>query len=234
MGQKKAIFYKYWILTKKQKCSFCCQVVTPLLCLGLIKLIMVLVNNVTISKGGLLGSSVVPSNIYPCNLLTPKWIDYFNGLFRIEYPVRINRWAVKDPELKESFSYWLKHQPNIFTFEVEHQLLGTQKFPRWDYEEDASNEGLNQHLIRDIKFLNSIEASDLSYEDILPDSVNYIRRLDLDKGVDVGLQINNILFWKYHRYNGDQLYDIFVQNGQYSVKFGNKTLATNGNKPAGD
>ena len=143
MGQKTAIFYKYWILTKKQKCSFCCQIITPLLCLGLIKLIMTIVSNVTISKGGILGSSVVPSSIYPCNLLTPKWIGSFGGLFGLEYAPRINRWAASDAKLKETFSYWLKHQPDIFTFELEHPLLGTEKFPRWDLEESSSNEELN-------------------------------------------------------------------------------------------
>lgn len=48
MTQTKALFYKYWILTKRTKLGFACQVITPLLCLALVKLILYLVSSIQI------------------------------------------------------------------------------------------------------------------------------------------------------------------------------------------
>jgi hypothetical protein len=109
MGQRLAIFYKYWLLTKKQKIGFCCQVISPLFCLMLIKLIIFIVSNVKIEIGGFNGSSVIPVGLYPCNLITPKWRSLYGEFFDIESVARINRWTSGTPEVEAAFSYWLKH-----------------------------------------------------------------------------------------------------------------------------
>ena len=48
MGQTKALTYKYWILTKRSKMGFACQIITPLLCLFLIRLVIYITSKIKI------------------------------------------------------------------------------------------------------------------------------------------------------------------------------------------
>lgn len=230
MGQKKALFYKYWILTKKQKMAFFCQIITPLVCLGLVKIIIFIMEGVHLKVEGFNGSSVFPSNFYPANLLTPKWEPFFNSFFEISNPIRLNRWTTEDPAIKEAFSFWIKHQPSLFSYEVSKNLIGNLKYPRWVFDEHSSNKGMNKELIQDLKYLNSLEKSELQHQERLPDSVSKIKALSQDRGVDVHLQINNLLYWRYHRKNGDQIQRVYVEQGSKSLQFGKKKISLNGKK----
>jgi hypothetical protein len=186
----------------------------------LIKLIMYIVNNINVKLGGFNGSSVIPSNLYPCNLLTPKWEPYYKNFFEIENPLRINRWTTNQPQIREAFSFWIKHAPSLFTFEYQKDLVGTLNYPRWVFDDHSTNQGINEQLIEDIKYLNGLSKEDLEREERLPDSVAKINVLSQDRGVDVNLQINNIMYWKYHRYNGDQLFQMYMKKGSKSMELG--------------
>jgi hypothetical protein len=72
MGQVRALFYKYWILTKRQKMGFVCQAITPLMCLALIRLCLYLANTIPM-KMNIDNFGVAPRLIYPANVMTPKW-----------------------------------------------------------------------------------------------------------------------------------------------------------------
>ena len=92
---------------------------------------------------GFNGSTVVPSSLYPCNLLTPKWEKLYSHFFSLYNPLRINRWTAKYPEIKEAFSYWIKHQPSMFSYEHQVEMLGSTTYPRWEFDDDHSNIGSN-------------------------------------------------------------------------------------------
>jgi hypothetical protein len=117
MGQKKALFYKYWILTKRSKLAFICQVVTPLMCLAIIRLTLYLAATIP-AQINLNKYGVVPRLIYPANLLTPKWQDKYSSVFQIEANERVNRWGAHSEELKSTFEKWIRKIPNAFSYEI--------------------------------------------------------------------------------------------------------------------
>lgn len=209
MGQKKALFYKYWILTKRQKGATFCQLVTPLMCLGLIKLVLHLVNTADLPTEATDG--VIPALVYPANLITPKWNSLLSNLFKIENPIRINRWTAEDDQTKKKFENWIQKMPNLMTFKHLNDLNEYEKYPRWDFfDKDTSITGLNNQLISDIKVLNGLNTFELPYNTQLPDSSYRINKTDDDFGISAHVQINNILYFRYHRKNGDSLFDMTV------------------------
>ena len=80
MGQVKALFYKYWILTKRAKAAFVCQALTPLMCLAIIQLVLHLVDTIPF-KQQLEKNSVIPTWIYPSNLIISKWQQEYSYAF---------------------------------------------------------------------------------------------------------------------------------------------------------
>ena len=113
MGQVKALFYKYWILTKRSKASLTCQIITPLLSLALISLVLHLAENLSI-KDTLDSKGLIPTQIYPSNIITQKWESELGNFLTFDMPDRINRWSVPTNELKLTFESWIKKIPNIF------------------------------------------------------------------------------------------------------------------------
>lgn len=207
MGQKAALLYKYWILTKRQKLGFACQILTPLICLGLIKLILHFVGGANVPDQ--ISNGVIPALIYPANLIIPKWSPILGRIFDIPYPVRINRYSAANDTIKKKFDNWIMKMPNTMTFKYTNELNEPEKYPKWDfYEKGNSIKEMNERLIDDIKYLNSLNTYELAYNTRLPDSSYWIKDIDPDKGIDSHIQVNNILYYRYHRKNGDSLFDM--------------------------
>ena len=203
MGQKKALFYKYFILTKRQWAACGCQVVTPLLCLALIKAVIFIINDVQSDQA----DTTVPSLIYPANLLTPKWQAQYSSNFQIQNPVRINRWSAPTEELKVKFEDYILKVPDLMNFKMKNSIDEEITYPQWKYYHNATIKGLNQRLIDDLKEMNVLNTFELKFSEILPDCSYLISRLDQDTGITANIQINNVLFERYHRRNGDQTYN---------------------------
>ena len=51
MGQIKALLYKNWKLTIRQKGSLCCQIMTPVICLVIIIAIKILTDSLIDDQG---------------------------------------------------------------------------------------------------------------------------------------------------------------------------------------
>lgn len=209
MGQKTALFYKNWQLTKKQKAGFICQVLSPLICLGLIKLLLHFITSANISPNAMTGTDIIPSTIYPCNLLTPKWAPFYEDLYLVNNPTRINRWAALNEKLKLKFEDWLSRQPGLFKYYAFNDVGENELNPKWEYTEKNTNEELNRELIKNVKTLNTYDRFRLSVSTDLPDSSCLIKRISEKYGVDVDIQVNNIIYNRYHRKNGDSMYDEF-------------------------
>ena len=226
MGQKKALFYKHLLLTKRQKMAFGCQAVTPLLSLALIRLLIYLINKAVQqatsqqSGGPVSNSTVIPLLIYPSNLLNPNWEELYKSMFYIENPVRINRWSAIDEETREKFARWITKTPNAFAYKLKNEKNEYENYPKWEYfnltdpkpDYLDKNKELNDRLIEDLKTINDLNSFELKFNKILPDSSHKLVKVDQDTGVTADVQVNNILFSRYHRKNGDGLFDQ-VSNG---------------------
>ena len=132
MGQVKALFYKYWILTKRSKLGFFCQVLTPLLCLGIIKLTLYLSSNFDL-PANTDANQTLPVWIYPSNLLTTKWQADYKNFYSISIPERINRWAAPTEDLKTTFESWLEKMPNSFKFETTNYRNQIDQYPQFNF-----------------------------------------------------------------------------------------------------
>lgn len=227
MGQQAALFFKYWILTKRQKSAFLCQVVTPLICLGLIKLITHALRNMNPNQS--VDTGVIPSGIYWTNIMTPEWEN--KGLkFELLNHAKINRWTAKTKEVKEMFEDLIVKTPSLMTYRSKNILNEEVLYPRWDFfdGEERSITALNNQLIKDIKFLNGLANFDLQNSEDLPDSSYLVHSVDKDTGVKAHFQINNIFYFRYHRKNGDSLYnnlDYIPDPGYGSPKIHNNMIA---------
>lgn len=208
MGQIKALFYKNWQLTKKQKGSFCCQVISPLICLGLIKLLLYLVSKAKINVNAMTEDGVIPETIYPCNLLTPRWETFFEDLYGLMYPKRIYRWSAENDQVKEAFEFWISRQPGMFGFYMFNDVGQTQLNPIWNYFPEGNTLALNNQLIRDIKELNKLDKYELEQSSVLPDSSLLVKSISPEYGVSADIQVNNIIYNRYHRKNGDSMYNV--------------------------
>lgn len=203
MGQKSALFYKYWILTKRQKAGFCCQIFSPLFGIALISLI--LSNMEGISGGNLPGmfdSEVLPSSIYFSNLITPKWNEVWQEFFDIGNNIRINRFAFQKPGMEEEFQAWIDSQSSVHQYDGEEENGNYTVYPKWLKSDSDSIQKINDQLIKEVKILNELDKNELQSSLDLPDSATFIRGIDDEKGIDAHFMTNNIAFVRYHRMNG--------------------------------
>lgn len=76
-------------------------------------------------------------------------------------------------------------------------------YPKWENFEADTIQELNEQLIQDIRFLNTLDMSELSNDNTLPDSCIRFDEINMENGVSAHVQVNNIAFYKYHRMNGD-------------------------------
>lgn len=202
MGQKRALIYKFTILTKRQKAGFCCQVVSPLFGIALIALILSNKDSFTPDLPGLFGSKVLPGSLYFSNLITPKWTIVWENLFEIENPIRINRYAAADDSIAEKFENWVDAQTSTLTFDGEDDDGNLVTYPQWIRSEKSTIEDLNEQLIKEVKILNSLDKNELKTSEDLPDSSMLIKSIEDEKGIDAHFQTNNIAYDQYHRMNG--------------------------------
>ena len=206
MGQIKALLYKNLQITKRLKAAWLCQILTPLICITLIKLMLLTNGNFKLSKVGLHTSSIFPTKFYPCNLITPKWTSMLKNMYHIHNKKRINLWTAQDNQTLAKFEYWIKHQPRLFTYSTTTPTGEELLNPQWKFIQNSSVQHLNEVLIQEIKQMNDLQIGVGPKTDILPDSASHINRLSLRYGIDVNIQINNLLFPEFHRRNGDSMY----------------------------
>ena len=90
------------------------------------------------------GSGVIPSSIYPANMLTPRWEMLYNRVYAIKNYKRINRYAAATPEVKEEFSKWISNFSNLMTYKLPPEYVDQAVYPKWEFSEMNSVNGLNE------------------------------------------------------------------------------------------
>ena len=132
MGQTRALLYKYWLLTKRTKMAFCCQIFSPVMGLLLIVLVLSQKSEFVASQKGLFGSDVLPSSLYISNMITPRWADIWEGLFSIENPVRIKRYAPLTEDINTLFQSWIRTQSNTMSYDNMEDDGTSMTYPVWE------------------------------------------------------------------------------------------------------
>ncbi len=132
MGQVKALFYKYWILTKRTKGAFFCQAITPIMALAIIQLVLYLVNTIP-AKQQMGNNSVIPGWVYPSNLIINKWQEEYSNAFSIDIPERVNRWGANSDEVKSTFMSWIHTMPNIYKYEFLNYRNQIDTYPLFNF-----------------------------------------------------------------------------------------------------
>lgn len=69
----------------------------------------------------------------------------------------------------------------------------------------STNKEANKYLVKQIKKLNDVSKEKLNMNTDLPDVVNLINDVDVERGISMNTQINNILLSIYHRNSGYSL-----------------------------
>lgn len=111
---------------------------------------------------GLFGSDVVPSSLYFSNMITPRWSDLWGDLFSIENPVRIKRYATNSQAVDTLFQSWIQTQSNTLSFPGTADDGSAILYPKWEKFEALTINDLNLQLIKDVRYLNSLDKSELS------------------------------------------------------------------------
>lgn len=95
------------------------------------------------SQTGLFGSDVLPSSLYISNMITPRWQDVWEGLFTIENPVRIKRYAPLNEEINTLFLSWVKTQSNTMSYVNMEDDGSSLTYPIWERFEGKSIDEMN-------------------------------------------------------------------------------------------
>jgi len=76
-------------------------------------------------------------------------------------------------------------------------------YPIWERFEGKNIDDMNDQLVRDIRYLNDLELSELTNDRVMPDTSLLITDLNMEHGLKGHLQVNNVRYKNYHRDNGD-------------------------------
>ena len=151
------------------------------------------------------GATIMPSSVYPANMLTPRWEMLYGRMFALKNYKRINRYAAATPEIKDEFEKWISNFTNLMSYKLPPEYVDPAVYPKWEYSEMNTFNGANAQLVSDIKELNNMSAKEVDASTVLPDASLIINSISMEKGISAHFQTNNILFNKYHRANGDSL-----------------------------
>ena len=208
MGQIGALFYKYLMLSKRQKAGLACQIISPLLGVILIKIILW---RIEVAKekaereappGAFGADGVIPSAFYISNMITPKWEPLWGSLFSIRTPARINNVAFASQDLKPKFESWTNLRSGLTYYEAMDNTNTPQSYPLWRFTNSTNSDEVNNELIVLLKKYNEYSRAQLRYSEDLPDSFLLVKNIDQKTGIDASIQVNNVAFPEFHRLNG--------------------------------
>jgi ABC-type multidrug transport system ATPase subunit len=161
----------------------------------LLALILSNKDNFASSTVGIFDSDVVPSSLYFSNMITPRWEDLYGDLISIENPIRIKRFAPANQAIETLFRSWIRTQSNTLSFTGTADDGSTVIYPKWEKFEALTIDEMNLQLIKDIKYLNTLDKTELSSDEVLPDTSLLIQELSMENGIKAHLQINNIAYF---------------------------------------
>ena len=92
-------------------------------------------------------------------------------------------------------------------------------YPIWERFEGKNIDDMNDQLIRDIRYLNDLDISELTNDRVMPDTSLLISKLSMEKGLSGHLQVNNVRYENYHRDNGDTFAHTTIGDKSTAVVF---------------
>ena len=202
MGQFDALLFKQWILTKRQRVSFCCQIFTPMFSLGLIFAIQYIVQNTDIAP-----PDAAPFPGADPNGLIPAYVHLgyranSNGLFEFAYK-NDNRYRILVysglEKLNQSVEAVLSENvPVTQDIDPDTGVL----YPKFNRSSYSDTQQCNEVLISHLRSARSIPNSDLQNYQGIPDGMLMFNDSDFTKGMNIHLQTNNVVGHQLHRRNG--------------------------------
>jgi ABC-type multidrug transport system ATPase subunit len=215
--------YKQWLLTKRQKVGFCCQIFTPLFSLLLIWSIIYIVRNTDLSPVRE-ASPVDPDGVLPLYIHFGMSVNYNTSatlynlnnkstIFNVSNTNRIIRLGSEEESLSSRLSEEIK------SFDVERQApdLYPLDFDFWDKSKKervpsprldwvkSPGFDVNQNnllLIENLKAQNNIPMGAIENSNFVPDATVFFHRFSGEAGIDGHVQVNSLLKTGYHRNNG--------------------------------
>ena len=216
MGQFDALVYKQWILTKRQRVSFCCQIFTPMFSLGLIFAIQYIVQNTDIAPPdaaplpGADPNGLIPAYVhlgYIANSGTKKLVPglpYLNT-----NPYRILVYSVLDKMAAKVDSILKEYIPLV---ESDHDGV---KYPQFNLSNFENTKQCNEVLISKLNSARAVPTDRLQNFQGIPDGMVMFNQSDTDAtGMNIHLQTNNIVGNHFHRRNGISFIVLNVTNAK--------------------
>lgn len=217
MGQITALFYKQWILTKRQKAGCICQTFLPLACLVLIYIVLTKTKNLTFLPERPDDDGVTPAYALPANfvrqsipdiaLLSTKLAGLAKFGFITKSDDQIARWYMGDKirnikSKREELNELFTQIPQYFSYKDKKNPGKRIQANFIDANDECKSEDdENNFLVENIRKLNELTVLDAMYSTELPDVS--IRVEDYtEKGITLKSTLNNIAFGYYHRNNG--------------------------------
>ena len=222
MGQLDALIYKQWILTKRQRLSFGCQIITPLFSILMIWGILYIVKNTDLSsndlvpnaeRGSLDLNGVIPTYVYPGYLVNPQTSKYAK-IFKITSPYRVIRYGLSDPGIIDDVEDSLYKNINFVDY-----VYRQEDYTMFNRSEYASIDAANKVLTKDIQNGMIVNRDLIEHDMTIPDAVLIFNKYGKNSGMDINMQVNNLMRNQYHRGNG-------ITRLQIETSFGNSKSRT--------
>ena len=205
MGQLDALIYKQWILTKRQHVSFYCQILTPLFSILLLWAVIYTVKNTDLTDS-LTPSintnrtfdpeGVIPTYIYP-GFIANKYTHGSIPLFNNWNPYRVFRYGMSDKNITSAVNDTL-----LSPMAQADYVYENYSYTMFNYSRYASGVDANRVLIDDIEAGMSVNIKLHEFDLTIPDGVLLFNKYTNNTGMDVNMQVNNLLKYTYHRSNG--------------------------------
>ena len=203
MGQIKALLYKQWIITKRQKVGLICELATPLFSLILIYAVIYIVRSkdFELAKDYQQPEGVLPSYVtvgYLSNPSTKSLSENYDNW----NPRKILRyWA--NPTCLDSVNTMVNKFMPVTDYFTDNILGKTIVWPMFNYSSGMNSPTASNDLLEDdLIDVNNINEDDL--EDVLsiPDASVLFNSSSATGGLAVHMQMNNLMRSAYHRNNG--------------------------------
>lgn len=204
MGQLEALLYKQWILTKRQKLSFCCQIFTPMFSLALIWAVIYVVKNTDIiptsqtPTAGFDPDGVIPTYIYAGYLANARTWNVL-PLFDNYNEYRCLKYGVADPGLRDDVDYFLSFSSLLTDFKLNDSVHTPS--PQYNFSDYQDNLAMNKVSIKDLISASFIKTNQLDKYRGVADACMLFKDVN-DQGLDLEMQVNNLVNPRMHRANG--------------------------------
>ena len=204
MGQVRALLYKQWILTKRQKVGLVCELLTPLFSLILIWSSIYIVRHQKIDLG-LENNNQSDDGVLP----TYFHVGYLSNPSTQNVPIskdHLDNW-----NYRRILRYWASDQCRAEVGLMIDQKIKYSEFvdkngqwsPRFELDKSLTNPAhSNQELIRELKEANTIEEEGLEDFEGLADAVVLFNSSQAHGGMNIHMQMNTLIRSNYHRSNG--------------------------------